>query len=49
MLDIIIRQDGNMFMCAESDFTDIANSKSWWGKTPAEALNGYLKDKPLVV
>lgn len=44
MIDLIIRQDGNQYMCAESDFEDLVNSPSWWGDTPEEALRKYLGD-----
>lgn len=42
--DIIIRKDGNQYMCILGDFTDLPNSPSWWGGTPLLALASYCKD-----
>ncbi len=41
--DIIIRKDGNVYMCVGSGFTDLQNSPSFWGDSPVEALEKYLK------
>ena len=40
-LNIRIIQDGNQYMCVESDFEDLVNSPSWWGDTADEALFKY--------
>jgi hypothetical protein len=46
MLDILIRQDGNQYMCVESDFTDLASypkERVYWGVSPTLALMAYLE------
>lgn len=39
--DLILRQDGDRWMCVKGDFEDLQTSESWWGDTPEQALIEY--------
>ena len=40
--DVILRQDGDGWMCVKGDFVNLQESPSWWGDTMPLALAEYL-------
>lgn len=47
--DIVLRQDGDKWMCVKGDFIDLhaSHDEVWWGDTPEQALVAYTtRPKP---
>lgn len=43
--EIILRKDGDKWMCVTADFKNLQESGSHWGDTPEDALDAFLQSK----